>query len=72
MKTNEISPDKLIDSLRRQLIDSLEKERNQIKKIAWNDNEPDIRDIVLHLFLVVSYLSDFVEFSVLESSKEQK
>ena len=72
MKTNEISPDKLIDSLRRQLIDSLEKERNQIKKIAWNDNEPDIRDVALHIFLLASYLLDFVEFSVLESSKEQK
>jgi len=64
MNTNEIFLDRLIDSL--------EKERDKIKKIAWNDDEPDIKDVVLHLFLVVSYLLDFVEFSVLESSKEQK
>ena len=72
MKTDEIFSDKLIDSFRRQLIDSLEKERDKIKKIAWNDDEPDIRDVVLHLFLVASYLLDSVEFSTWESSKEQK
>ena len=71
MKTNKIFPGK-IDSLKKQLIDSLKKEHNQIKKIAWNDNELDIRDVVLKIFLLASYLLDFVEFSAWESSKEQK